>query len=242
MPIASKCSPSFIGCVAAIMLAVVAPCCQAGTLSDRGALPIPPPPGAVVLFDGTDTSHWRGDRDDRPAPWPVADGAMTVHGGSIVSRDRWTDFYLHLEWMEPDMPNAHGQEKGNSGVYLQGRHEIQVLDSYGWKVPGKGDCGAVYGESAPLVNACRPALQWQSYDIIYRAPRFDAAGKLVEKARVSVIQNGMVIQNNTEIQGSARDPNEPGPILLQDHGNPVKYRNIWLLPLPAKGSDTYEPQ
>jgi len=209
---------------------------------DPPTLGEPAPKGAVVLFDGTDTSHWTKAGTGQPAPWQVSDGAMTVRGGSIATRDRWNDFILHLEWMEPDMPDKRGQAKGNSGVYLQGRHEIQVLDSYGWAVPGKGDCGAVHGEAAPLVNACRPALQWQTYDIIYRAPRFDEAGKMAEKARVTVIQNGVVVQNNTEIQGSARDPNEPGPILLQDHGNPVKYRNIWLLPLPEKGSDQYDPK
>lgn len=201
-----------------------------------------PPRGAEVLFDGRDTSRWVKAGSNQPVPWEIADGAMTVHGGSIVTRDRWTDFQLHVEWMEPDMPQAHGQGKGNSGIYLQGRHEIQVLDSYGWAKPGKGDCGAVYGESAPLVNACKPPLEWQTFDITYRAPRFDDAGRVVEKARVTVVQNGMVIQNNTEIQGSAKDSKQPGPILLQDHGNPVRYRNIWILPLPETGSDRYEPQ
>src|SRR5438067_2404071 len=160
---------------------------------DPPTLGEPAPKGTIVLFERTDTSHWVKAGSEQPAPWPVSDGAMTARGGSIATRDKWKDFTLHAEWMEPDMPNARGQAKGNSGVYLQGRHEIQVLDSYGWAVPGKGDCGAVYGESAPLLNACRPALQWQSYDIAYRAPRFDAAGKMTEKARVTVIQNGLVI-------------------------------------------------
>ena len=144
------------------------------------------------------------------------------------------------------MPEATGQAKGNSGVYLQGRYEIQVLDSYGWDVPGLGDCGAVYNQYAPLVNACTPAMEWQSYDIIFRAVRCDSSGNVVENARVTVIHNGVVIHNNAELQsptGGAvgADESQPGPLLLQDHGNPVSYRNVWLVHLPEKGSDQYEP-
>jgi hypothetical protein len=204
-----------------------------------------PPKNAVVLFNGKDLSNWH-TRSGKPAGWEVADGVITVVKGTgdIVTDEKFTDFMLHLEWMEPDMPEAKGQAKGNSGVYLQGRYEIQVLDSYGIEVPGMGDCGAVYNQFAPLVNACKPALEWQTYDIIFRAARMDEQGNVINHARVTAFQNGMVIHNNVELLGAtggAMDENvgEPGPLLLQDHGNPVKFRNIWIANLPLKGSDKY---
>ncbi len=203
-----------------------------------------PLPNAIILFNGKDLSNWQ-TRSGGPAGWDVADGVMTVKPGTgdIMTKEKFTDFMLHLEWMEPDMPDAKGQAKGNSGVYLQGRYEIQVLDSYGIEIPGKGDCGAIYNQYAPLVNACKPALQWQSYDIIFRSARIDASGK-IENARITALQNGMVIHNNVivdGITGGAIDDKvlEPGPLLLQDHGNLIKYRNIWIVTLPLKGSDKY---
>jgi 3-keto-disaccharide hydrolase len=208
----------------------------------------PPPKGAVVLFNGRDLSNWH-TRDGKPAGWQVEDRVVTVVRGTgdILSNDTFADAYLHLEWMEPDMPEASGQAKGNSGVYLQARYEIQVLDSYGWEVPGLGDCGAIYNMHAPLANACKPALEWQTYDIIFRAARVEARGWVLEPARVTVIQNGVVVQNNVtlyDVTGGAIDHNlgEPGPLLLQDHGDPVKYRNIWMVQLPAKGSEEYGPR
>ena len=118
-----------------------------------------------------------------------------------MTEETFTDFMLHLEFMTPDMPEATGQAKGNSGVFLQGRYEIQVLDSYGIKTPGKGDCGAIYNQFAPLVNACKPPLEWQTYDAVFRAPRVDDAGKIVEPARMTVLQNGLVIHNNVQLPG-----------------------------------------
>ena len=207
--------------------------------------PLTPPKDAVVLFNGKDLSNWH-TRKGEPAGWEVSKGVMTVVRGTgdIVTDQKFTDFMLHLEWMEPDMPEAKGQAKGNSGVYLQGRYEIQVLDSYGIEVPGRGDCGAIYDQFAPLVNACKPALQWQTYDVAFRAARVDDSGKVLSQARVTVFQNGILIHNNVEVlgpTGGAMDSNirEPGPLLLQDHGNPVKYRNVWIVPLPLKGSDKY---
>ncbi len=204
-----------------------------------------PPEAAVVLFDGTDLSNWTKLDGGAPA-WEVADGAMTVTAGEgdIVSKERFTDFLLHLEFMTPDMPDATGQAKGNSGVFLQGRYEIQVLDSYGIDVPGMGDCGAIYNQFAPLVNACKPPLEWQTYDAIFRAARVGESGEVEENARVTVLQNGIVIQNNVQIEGATggatdSDAAQPGPLRLQDHGNSVKYRNIWIAPLPLKGSDVY---
>lgn len=208
----------------------------------------PAPPGATILFNGKDLRNWRTRKGD-PAVWQIEDGVMTVvpGGGDIVSEERFTDFQMHLEFMTPDMPEAKGQAKGNSGVFLQGRYEIQVLDSYGINIPGMGDCGAFYNQFAPLVNACRPPLHWQTYDVIFRAPRVDASGHVVDNVRVTVLYNGIVIQNNVQLPGPTGGPidtnvGEPGPLLLQDHGNLVKYRNIWILPLPLKGSDTYEPR
>jgi len=201
-----------------------------------------PPPDAVILFDGKDLSKWQRP-DGQPAAWTVADGVMTVSRGNIVTKETFGDAWIHVEFMEPDMPNARGQEKGNSGVYVQARYEIQVLDSYGIKVPGRGDCGAIYGQYAPLVNANKPPLQWQTFDIIFRAPRVDASGKVLEQGRMTVLQNDMVIHNNVELLGptAGGDPNvaAPGPLLLQDHGHALKYRNVWLVHLPLKGSDAY---
>jgi hypothetical protein len=203
------------------------------------------PDTAVVLFDGRDLSNWT-KLDGKAPAWEVADGAMTVTagGGDIVTRERFADFLLHLEFMTPDMPDATGQAKGNSGVFLQGRYEIQVLDSYGIDVPGMGDCGAIYNQFASLVNACKPPLEWQTYDAIFRAARVGESGEIEENARATVLQNGTVIHNNVQLLGAtggATDESaaEPGPLRLQDHGNPVKYRNIWIAPLPLKGSDVY---
>lgn len=213
------------------------------------SVPLPGPflrlaPGnAVVLFDGKDLSKWTSG--GQPVAWTVADGAMTVTRGTINSTETFQDAYVHLEFKIPYMPDARGQGRGNSGVFLQGRYEIQVLDSYGFEKPGKGDCGAVYGQYAPLANACRPPLQWQSFDIIFRAPRFDAAGAMTAKPRVTVFQNGAIIQNNVEIApdgGGNPSLATPGPLGLQDHHCPVSYRNIWYVPLPPEGSSTYGPQ
>ena len=156
------------------------------------------------------------------------------------------DYQLHVEFKVPYMPDKTGQGRGNSGVFQQGRYEIQLLDSYGFASPGKGDCGAVYSQSAPLVNACKPPRQWQTYDITFRSARLGADGKVSEPARVTVVQNGITVQNNTVIEGvtgGSEDKNEgtPGRIRLQDHGNKMQFRNIWILPLPEKGSATYEP-
>ena len=206
-----------------------------------------PPKGAVVLFDGKDMSKWVTHKTGEPCNWPVADGAVTVGKGDIRSIETFRDAYIHLEFKEPDMPDKTGQAKGNSGVYIQGMYEIQVLDSYGWKIPGKGDCGAIYNQFAPLVNACKPALEWQTYDIIFRAARVDAGGNVVERARITLLHNGIPVHNNVIVEGPtngaiSHDVGKPGPLLLQDHGDPVQYRNIWFLPLPEQGSSDYGPR
>ena len=204
-----------------------------------------PPENAVILFDGKDLNNWT-KMNSEPAGWQVEDGVMQVipRTGDIMTKEQFTDFFLHIEFRCPDMPEATGQAKGNSGVFLQGRYEIQVLDSYGIDIPGKGDCGAIYNEHAPLVNACNHAMEWQTYDVIFRAPRITDDGEVAELARVTVLQNGMVIQNNAELQlrSEIAEAGTPGTLRLQDHGNLVAYRNIWAIHLPLKGSDTYEPR
>jgi len=206
-------------------------------------LELAPPAGATRLLR-ENLDNWT-TREGQPVGWRLEDGvAHVVPGtGDIMTRERFTDFYLHLEFRCPDMPEATGQAKGNSGVFLQGRYEIQVLDSSGFAVPGKGDCGAIYNQFAPLVNACKAALEWQTYDVFFRAPR---EGTHVGP-RLTVLHNGLLIHNNVElpgVTGAALDEAvyAPGPLLLQDHSDLVCYRNIWVVELPLNGSDTYEPR
>ena len=170
---------------------------------------------------------------DNRVKWALVAGAMEVRGGNIVTKDRFKDFNLHIEFRTPFMPEARGQGRGNSGVYLQGRYEIQVLDSYG--LEGRdNECGGIYQVGAPMVNMCLPPLQWQTYDITFQAPRFDASGNKTEDAVVTVVHNGVTIHDRRRLPGptgGAMDGNEsePGGIYLQDHGNPVRFRNIWLV-------------
>ena len=207
-------------------------------------LQLQPPADAAVLFNGADLDNWT-TRDGQAAGWKVEDKLMHVvpRTGDIMTQERFTDFFLHLEFRCPDMPEATGQAKGNSGVFLQGRYEIQVLDSHGLDMPGMGDCGAIYNQFAPLVNACKAAMEWQTYDVFFRAPRpGEGPGP-----RLTVLQNGRIIHNNIElpgVTGAAIDEKvtEPGPLLLQDHGDLLCYRNIWIADLPLAGSDTYEPR
>lgn len=201
----------------------------------------PPPAGAIALFDGTQASldsNWTY-RDGKPAGWVVGDGIMTSKHMDIITREKFGDFTLHVEWNEPQMPaEVKGQARGNSGVYLQGRYEIQVLDSFG--VDAKSDdCGAIYNQKAPDVNACLPPGQWQSYDITFKAAKFDNAGKKISKAVVTVIQNGKKIQDNVEIDRTTggelmKESADPGPIMLQYHHNSVRFRNVWIVPETEK--------
>ncbi len=192
-----------------------------------------PPVGAVVLFNGKNTEGWVKTDGKTPVGWVVAGGFMTVGRGDIMTKKRFGDFELHLEFNVPSMPTARGQARGNSGVFLGGIPELQILDSYGLK-PESNDCGAIYKQVVPVVNACKPPLQWQTYDVTFHKARVEQ-GKVVQKARVTVIQNGLKIIDDAEISptpgGIDLAKGQDGPILLQDHGNRVEYRNIWIKPL-----------
>jgi len=196
-----------------------------------------PPSDAIVLFNGKDLSHWRTDNGG-PARWIVRDGYMEVNPGSggIATIEKFGDVQLHIEWATPSVVKGEGQERGNSGVFLMERYEVQVLDSYQNETYYHGQAGSIYKQYPPLVNASRKPGEWQTYDIIFHAPRFDEMGKVVDRARFTVLHNGVLIQNNVEVYGLtyhdrapvyiAHSPQES--LALQDHGNPVRYRNIWI--------------
>ena len=194
-----------------------------------------PPEEAVVLFDGTGLESWM-HRDGQPAGWKLReDGSVEVTRGNILSRRSFGDVRIHLEFRTPLMAEARGQARGNSGVYVQGRYEVQVLDSFGLE-PMDNGCGGVYRIAPPRVNASLPPLQWQTYEIVFRAPRFDASGSKTANARITVRHNGQVIHSNRELPrltpgGVSNEESERGPLLLQDHRDPVQYRNIWVVPL-----------
>ncbi len=205
-----------------------------------------PPSDATVLFDGKDLSPWCS-MDGSPTKWIARNGYMECVKGSgpIRTLQNFGDCQLHVEWATPVPAEGRGQGRGNSGVFLgMERYEIQVLDSYENVTYADGSAGSVYGQYPPLANVCRPPGQWQTYDIVYTAPRFDAAGKLLSPVRLTVFQNGVLIQNNVQLTGPTswleRAPYhahpEKQPISLQDHGNPVRFRNIWVRELgkPSK--------
>jgi hypothetical protein len=195
-----------------------------------------PPEGAVVLFDGKDMDKWqkRGGGDQG---FLIKDGYAEAHDRDIETKDKFHDFKLHVEFdPQPGDPNSTGEGRGNSGVYLQGRYEIQVMDSYNQNLY-PGACASVYGQKAPDKNMAKPLGQWQSYDIEFHAAKFEG-DKKVAPARVTVIWNGEKVQDNFEIKGStgdgARETAEGGPIRLQYHHNPVRFRNIWIVPIEEK--------
>ena len=196
--------------------------------------PGPPPSDAIVLFDGKDLSKWQTGKGAE-AKWKLpGDGSMEVNGtGSIMTREELGDVQVHVEWATPKEVKGEGQGRGNSGVYLQGRYEIQVLDSYNNKTYFNGQAGAFYEHNAPLVNASRKPGEWQTYDIIFHPPKTGADGKPVPGS-FTVLHNGVLIQDHIPVSGDAtRAANfqgiaPKGPLVLQDHGNPVRYRNIWI--------------
>lgn len=196
-----------------------------------------PPSDAQVLFDGTSLDAWARASDGEPAGWKIQGGAMTVVAGSgdIRTRDSFGDVQLHVEWRTPSEVVSESQGRGNSGVFLQERYEVQVLDSYGNRTYSNGQAASIYKQHIPMVNASRGPGEWQTYDIFYRAPVFTADGELARPAIVSVVHNGVLVHHAAEIRGSteyrglpAYTPHGDLPIVLQDHGNPVSYRNIWI--------------
>jgi hypothetical protein len=199
-----------------------------------------PPSDAIVLFDGNDLSQWQSVKGG-PARWNVEDGYFVVAPGTgdIETKEKFGAVQLHLEWSEPAPPRSSSQGRGNSGVFLQGQYETQVLDSYHNITYADGQCGAIYGQHPPYVNACRPPGEWQSYDIVF-TPAVWQHGEVTTPASISTFQNGVLIQNHTEIWGSTGhrifphykpEVGEVGPLRLQDHHNLVRYRNIWIRPI-----------
>ena len=236
------------------------PVVSPGTNFSQGA---PPPSDAEILFDGKDLSKWQGGLEknpfwkDQPATWKVRDGYVEVSppdGTDIRTRGKWTDFQLHIEWATPDPPTGHGQTRGNSGIEINGMYEIQVLDSFNDKTYPDGQAGALYGQMPPFVNPSKPPGEWQTYDIIWESPRWNDKGELIQKACVTVIYNGVVVQHRTEFIGRTEgigdgvaykakpfyQQHDPAVFIqLQNHhSNPVRFRNIWIRDLKprTKGS------
>lgn len=195
------------------------------------------PSDAILLFDGTSAGKWQ-HRNGNDANWIVAEKAMTVKPGTggIFSKQKFGDCQMHIEWRTPSEIKGDGQDRGNSGIYFMSRYEVQVLDNYNNKTYVNGQAGSIYKQHIPLVNACKPPGEWQTYDIIFTAPRFGVNDRVIEPARITVLQNGVLVQNNVTIWGTTDHIGIPKyekhdakePIMLQDHGNPTSYRNIWI--------------
>lgn len=203
-----------------------------------------PPSDAIVLFDGNDLSAWEGGER-----WQIEDGVAIVHGGDIKTKQSFGDCQLHIEWSAPVPATGSGQGRGNSGVFLMDRYEMQVLDSYDNKTYFDGQAGAIYKQTPPMVNAMRPPGKWNSYDIIWTAPKFKDDGSLESPAYITALHNGVLVLNHFEVLGNTPFNQQPSyeahgklPIHLQDHGNPVRYRNIWLREIkPIVGKRVREP-
>lgn len=194
------------------------------------------PSDALIIFNGKDLGEWTS-LDGSPAKWEVKDGAMTVVRGTgdVKTKRTFGDVQLHIEWRAPSEIVGEGQGRGNSGIFLQERYELQVLDSYESQTYSNGQAGSIYKQHVPLVNATRKPGEWQTYDVIYTAPRFSENGRFVSPAYITVLHNGVLIQNHTAIWGPTEYKGLPvymshgkASIKLQDHGNPVSYRNIWI--------------
>jgi hypothetical protein len=205
-----------------------------------GANPTLPPSDAVVLFDGTDLSKWKSAKGE--AGWKVEDGAIVCvpKAGDIWTREEFRDAQIHIEFATPVPAKGHSQERGNSGMFIMGQFEFQILDNYENPTYPDGQAAALYGQHPPLANACRPPGEWQTYDIVFTAPRFKD-GQLTEPARITAFHNGVLVQNHQAYLGPTThraigkyNPKiEKGPIRLQDHGNTTKFRNIWVRPLKS---------
>ena len=200
---------------------------------------VAPPSDAVVLLGLKDNaiSEWVNCEEGKPVGWQIENGIMTVkpYSGSIRTKKDFGDFQLHLEWSAPTEIVGESQGRGNSGVFMQGMYEVQILDNYQNETYANGQAGSIYKQTPPLVNACQKPGKWNTYDIIYTAPRFKEDGSLQSHGRITVLHNGVLVQNNTMILGTTEFIGFPrivahgkGPIILQDHLNPVRFRNIWI--------------
>lgn len=202
---------------------------------DKENLNAKPPKRATVLFDGKDASAWQHD-SGKPCQWKIEDGALVVapRTGNLITKTQYGDFKAHVEFNLPSMPEKKGQARANSGVKLHGLYEIQILDSVDNPTYPAGGCGSIYRQKEPDKNVCKAPGEWQSYDITFRAPRYDAE-KMVEKPRVTLVWNGVKVHDNVEIKGitNSNAPSDAlpktGPLLLQDHSCLVKFRNIWIV-------------
>jgi hypothetical protein len=196
------------------------------------------PSDAVVLFDGKDLTNWVSDKDPQAAaPWTVQDGAMIVKAkaGDVRTKQEFENYQLHIEFRTPAQVEGTGQGRGNSGIFMQGLYELQVLDNYDNRTYSNGQAGSIYKQTMPLVNACKKPGEWQTYDVVYTAPRFNKDGMMIDPPYITVLQNGILVQNHTKINGPTPYIGLPdvkahgkGPIKLQDHGNPTAFRNIWI--------------
>jgi hypothetical protein len=195
------------------------------------------PSDAIILFDGKNTDEWESSTGEK-VEWIVKDGALTVKPGKgiIKTKKLFADCQLHVEWRTPSVVVGESQGRGNSGIFLQGRYELQVLDNFDNVTYSNGQAGSIYKQNMPLVNACRKPGEWQTYDIIYKAPVFNENGSLKSPAFITVLQNGVLVQNHYELKGSTEYIGQPSykkhetkeALVLQEHGNDVSYRNIWI--------------
>ncbi len=239
-------------CIRVVLVALLTAVCACSQSHDDGPQPRVVNPGvpgqapsdAVVLFDGKDLGHWT-TANEGPPKCAVQDGALACKTGSgdLFSKEKFRNAQIHLEFAIPNMPDQKGQLRGNSGVFLQGQYEIQVLDSYNNPTYANGSAAALYGQYAPLVNASRPPEQWQTYDIVFHPPQCDASGNITKQGTLTLLHNGVLVQDHVEIQkpspgNSGASVCQPGPIRLQDHsgfpGAPVtvmRFRNIWFRPI-----------
>jgi hypothetical protein len=195
------------------------------------------PSDATVLFDGKDLSKWKSVKDGGDSKWLIEDGAMVANAGEdIVTKDKFGDFQLHIEWAAPNPPHGTSQDRGNSGVFMHGLYEVQVLDSYQDKTYADGQAGGLYGQWPPFFNAMKKPGEWNTYDIIFEGPKWDTAGNITKKACMTVIHNGVLLHHKQELNGPTNHRSVTpypkydgtGPIRLQYHGHPVHYRNIWI--------------
>lgn len=217
------------------------PIVEPGTASTQDD-PGKAPSDAIVLFDGSDHSAWNLP-NGQDCPWVIEDGALITapRSGSIQTKQEFGDCQLHLEFSSPEPARGSGQGRANSGIMFFGRYEIQVLDSFDNQTYPDGQAGAIYGQYPPMVNASRPPGQWQTFDIVFKAPRFDENGEVTEPARATVFHNGVLLHHDQPLLGAVAfravgqyQPHGPkGPLMLQDHGDPVRFRNIWIRELPT---------